>query len=63
MADIEVVDNKLEQVDNKVDKAPSLTISYRVMWILASDTQPTDLHILRRQCCLQQGGVVGQQSQ
>ena len=25
MADIEVVDNKLEQVDNKVDKAPSLT--------------------------------------
>ena len=25
MADIEVVDNKLEQVDNKVDKAPCLT--------------------------------------
>ena len=25
VADIEVVDNKLEQVDNKVDKAPSLT--------------------------------------
>ena len=60
--DIEVVDNKLEQVDNKVDKAPSLTIN-RVIWILASDTQPTYLHILTRQCCLQQGGAVGQQSQ
>ena len=35
--DIEVVDNKLEQVDNKVDKAPSLTIN-RVIWILDSDT-------------------------
>ena len=41
----------MEVVDNKVDKAPSLTIS-RVMWIRASDNQPTDLHILRRQCCL-----------
>ena len=60
--DMEVVDNKLEQVDNKVDKAPSLTIN-RVIWILASDTQPTYLHILTRQCCLQQGGAGGQQSQ
>ena len=34
--DMEVVDNKLEQVDNKVDKAPSLTIN-RVIWILDSD--------------------------